>query len=306
MGFAGSPAFAVSILAALVQTEFCPSVVFTQPPKPTGRGRRIRKTPVHDFAESCKLRAECPPDISQELSLLAGLDLLVVAAYGQILSERVINSPLLGCVNVHPSLLPRWRGATPVEHTILSGDTTTGVSIMQVVKQLDAGPVYNQCRVNLKGNETTHGLTKTLAEEGAKLLIDYLSHKSNNSTPEPTPQESTQVTYAKRLSKEDARINWFNSASQIDRQIRAFYDHNPAFTAKNDVRIRILSADVILGSFEPGVVYCQNSDLFVGTGEGGIRVHRVQLSVGKGTPMSIQQAINGYKTLFTSGVQFET
>ncbi|MCY3627628.1 MAG: methionyl-tRNA formyltransferase [Gammaproteobacteria bacterium] len=306
LGFAGSPAFAVSILAALVQTEFCPIVVFTQPPKPTGRGQSIRKTPVHDFAESSNISVKSPLNIANQLSLLTDLDLLVVAAYGQILPESVIRTPRFGCVNVHPSLLPRWRGATPVEHTILSGDSKTGVSIMQIVKQLDAGPVYAQCSVSLTGHETTRSLTKILAQEGAQLLIEHLSNRRNNSTPEPRPQDSKQASYAKRLTKEDARINWLNSATQIDRQIRAFYDHNPAFTSKNDVRIRILNANVIPGSFEPGVVYCQNSDVLIGTAEGGIQVHAVQLNLGKGIPMSIEQAKNGYKTLFTSGVQFET
>ena len=258
------------------------------------------------FTESIGLHVEIPRSISDSMSLLKAIDLLIVAAYGQILPEDVISAPALGSVNVHPSILPRWRGATPVEHAILAGDCTTGVSLMQVTKRLDAGPVFNQVHIDLNGRETTAALTNNLAELGAQLLVEHLAKVQKEGSLEPTPQDEAMATYARRLKKEDARINWCDSASKIERQVRAGFDQNPAFTTQESVRMRILHAEIVDGIFKPGLLYINGLNVVIGTSVGGLRLHTVQLNIGKGRPMSVAQAMNGFKDLFVPGVQFET
>lgn len=305
LGFAGSPQLAVPILRALIEADRSPEIVLTQPAKPTGRGQSITKTPIHVYAEQVGLQVLTPSVLRNLAHKLPPLDILIVAAYGKILPTSLLKYPNFGCINVHFSLLPRWRGATPIEHAILYGDQETGISIMQIVPQLDAGPIYAQQSIPLIGDETTKSLTRTLAELGASLILTVLAEFHTDRYRTPTPQVIEGVTYAPRLLKQSACINWNQSAEAVSRQIRAFHDHNPAFCTRNSLRMKILAAHATTGSFIPGKLYRRKSDLVIGCQSGGLIVNTVQLNRGKGNRMSIQALLNGYGQLFVDGFQFD-
>ncbi len=305
IAFAGSPQFASWILDALIASPFKPSIVFTQPAKPSGRGLKSKPTPVYDLACTHQITTEAPPRLNECVSQLKELDLLAVAAYGQILSNEVLNAPKRGCINVHASLLPRWRGASPIEHAILTGDDKTGVSIMEIVPKLDAGPVYKSKSIPLLGSETTQSLTQTLAEIGSELLIEMLTSVQQGEMTEPTPQNPELVTYARRLTTEDARINWDQLATEIERQIRAFDGRNAAFTTRENLRLRIIDAEVVRGNYSNGQVHRNKSSVIIGCQDGGINLKYIQINIGSGKPMSIQAALNGYGDLFSDGSKFD-
>lgn len=304
-GFAGSPLFAADILQIILAAELRPQLVITQASKPTGRGRKIQHTPVYSLAQQENIPIATPNKVEECVKSLLDLDLLVVAAYGQILPRSVLNAPLHGCINVHTSLLPRWRGASPVEHAILHGDNTTGVSIMQIESKLDAGPVYLQQKYVLDGTETATSLTNDLAKLGGNALLIVLNDFSKENNPTPSPQAKTGVTYAPRLLSNDARIDWGQTAIVNERKVRAFVGRNAAFTSREEVRLRILAAEVRKGEFFPGKLYRTESTLMIGCKRGGLLLRTVQLNLGKGTPMSIASALNGYGRLFEDGIQFD-
>ena len=304
IGFAGSPSFAATILSSLVHNDRSPSVVFTQPPRAAGRGRKIFRTPVHEFALDHSIEVHVPQRLKGLESAFQSLDVLVVAAYGLMLPRAVIDAPRLDCINVHASLLPRWRGASPIEHAILHGDTETGVAIMRIVPMLDAGPVYRTARIELTGNETTDSVSNELATLGAKTLITVLEEIESGTVAEPIPQDAERVTYAPRLTTNHARLDWTRSATELERQIRAFIDRSPAFTMQDQLRMRILEAQVVEGKYEPGSVVRKDRQVIIGCGSGGLLLAKVQLNQGKGTPMLASVAANGFPHVFAQGSRF--
>lgn len=298
IGFAGSPDFAAAILDALLQSGRKPLITLTQPPREAGRRRTVQRTPVHDLADSYNLNVATPSRLRDCAHMVNSLDLLVVAAYGLILPRSFLEAPRLGCINVHPSLLPRWRGASPVEHAILHGDSLTGVSIMRVQPALDAGPVYATSSYEMNGSETTLSLSRRLAEMGAEILLGVVQKLEAGTITSPTPQDSQKATYAPQLKPEQARMDWTQPATYLERHVRAFFGRTPAFTMQGDVRVRILCSSAVDGCYTPGAVYRQGRDVVVGCGAGGLRLNTVQLNRGKGTPLSIASALNGYGKVF--------
>ena len=305
LGFAGSPRFAVTVLDAMLQSGRKPSTVFTQPPRASGRNRVEKRTPVHEVAVEGGIEVVTPTRLKNQEHLVADLDLLVVAAYGLILPQSFLEAPRFGCINVHASLLPRWRGASPVEHAILNGDSQTGVSIMKIVQKLDAGPVYRTANLSLKGDETTESLTQSLATLGGDALNHVLEEFERGTLSEPIAQDPSLVTYAPSLRAENARIDWSCDARSIERHVRAFVGRSSAYTMCDDLRVRILEASLIEGEYEPGIARRENRHVVIGCGTDGLALETVQLNRGKGTPMPISSALNGYGSVFSDGVRFE-
>lgn len=305
VGFAGTPEFAATVLQALVQSHQELVVVYTQPDRKGGRGRRVIASPVKHLSVDHQLPLRQPAnlrdDAEAEFLARCNLDVLVVAAYGLILPERLLTIPAHGCINVHASLLPRWRGAAPVERAIMAGDSQTGISIMQMDAGLDTGPVLAQATCPI--GEDTRGpeLEAQLARLGAGCLMDCLD---NLESLVPEPQAETGACYAPKLTSADARIDWTRSARHIHRQVRALCGRMPATTSIGDVAIRILDARCLEGPtpVPPGVIAAANRDgITVGCGEGSLIIQRLQLNRGKGRPLAAADAVNGYPTIFTTG-----
>lgn len=238
--FAGTPDFAVpSLLALQASPHFDVRLVISQPDKPVGRKREIVPTPVKQAAVQCGIEVLQPDNINQEYPHIEH-DYLVVVAYGQILKEPILAAPSIAAVNVHASLLPRWRGASPMQSSILHGDTETGITIQRMVKALDAGPIFSQKTLPLRGTETVVHLHDTLADMGAKLLCETL-HR----LPDETPQDETQVTVCHKLSKETGELNPLQmSAVDVDRHIRALVPWPGVTVPTDNMRIKVLEASL--------------------------------------------------------------
>ena len=247
VAYAGTPEFAVPALEALMASSYHVELVITQPDRKAGRGRKISESPVKQSATSANVHVFQPESINTEeaLSFLKSLDLdvLVVAAYGQIFSQALLDLPRLGCINIHASLLPRWRGASPIQHAILNGDVRTGVTIMQMQRAMDAGDIYLQSECEIEPTDTAQSLHDRLAGLGGSALIEALS-KIDQEDFLPHPQEEAKVSYCTKLQKSDGLIDWHESAEIIDRKIRAFYPWPGAYTALNGRRIRITKAEL--------------------------------------------------------------
>jgi methionyl-tRNA formyltransferase len=271
--FMGSPDFAVPSLNALVEAGHQIVAAYSQPPRPGGRGKAERKTAVHERAEALGIEVRTPrtlrdPD-EQERFRVLGADLGVVAAYGLILPRPILDAPRQGCINVHASLLPRWRGAAPVQRAILAGDEVTGVTIMQMEEGLDTGPMLLKHELGIRGKNAGQ-VTDELSKLGARALVEWIA----DPTP-PTPQPPRGATYAPKIDKAEARIDWNTPAEQIERQVRAF---NPAPGAWFEVageRIKLLQAAVGHDAAgKPGEVL--DDSLTIACGSGYIRPLKVQ------------------------------
>ncbi|MGQ0590539.1 MAG: methionyl-tRNA formyltransferase [Sphingosinicella sp.] len=251
IAFMGTPDFAVPTLDALLEAGHEVVAVYTQPPRRAGRGKALTPSPVQRRAEAAGIAVRTPAslrDAAAQAEFAAfDLDAAVVAAYGLILPEPILNAPRHGCLNVHASLLPRWRGAAPIQRAILAGDEMTGVCIMGMEKGLDTGPVF-ACRETPVGRKTAGELTAELGEIGAGLMVEVLAQK-----PEPVPQPEDGVTYASKIDKAETRLDFSRPAIEVERQIRAF---NPpgAWFDHGSERIRILAAQPVPGAAEPGTV----------------------------------------------------
>jgi len=244
--FMGSPEFALPSLRGLVESEHEVVGVFTQPDRPAGRGRRLAPPPVKALALEYGIPVFQPKSISRPDGVdrlrALGPDIGVIAAYGQILRQPVLDVPLLGILNVHASLLPRWRGAAPIPAAILAGDAETGATIMKVVLALDAGPMLGSVRVPITDADTTATLTPRVAEAGADLLLDVLPRYTNGDLT-PVAQDDALASYAPQLKKEDGRIDWANeTAEHIARKVRAYNPWPMAYTALDGAPLRILEA----------------------------------------------------------------
>ena len=286
--FMGSPDFAVPSLNALVEAGHDVVAVYSQPPRPAGRGKGERKTAVHERAEQLGIELRTPRTLrneeEQERFRALDADLAVVAAYGLILPKPILDAPRQGCVNVHASLLPRWRGAASIQRAILAGDEVSGVTIMQMDEGLDTGPMLLKRELSIRG-KTAGQVTEELAELGAEALTAWIV---NPGPPEPQPDEG--VTYASKVDKAEARIEWHRPALEIARQVRAFAPAPGAWFEVNGERIKLLVAAIADGSGKPGEVL--DDRLTVATGEGAIRPLKVQRA-GR-APMSAEELLRGF------------
>jgi len=270
--FMGSPEFAVPSLNALVEAGHDVVAAYAQPPRPAGRGKGERKTAVHDRSEQLGIEVRTPRTLRdpEEQARFRALDadLAVVAAYGLVLPRPILEAPKAGCVNVHASLLPRWRGAAPIQRAILAGDEVSGVTIMQVDEGLDTGPMLLKRELDIRGKNAGQ-VTEELANLGAKALIDWLDHPTR---PEPQPEEG--ATYASKIDKVEARIDWAKSAEEIERQVRAFAPLPGAWFEADGERVKLLEATVGDQSGEPGQVL--DDCLTIACGSESIRPALVQ------------------------------
>ena len=271
--FMGSPDFAVPSLNALVEAGHQMVAAYCQPPRPAGRGKADRKTAVHERAERLGIEVRTPRTLrsDEEQARFRDLaaDLAVVAAYGLILPKPILEAPRLGCINVHASLLPRWRGAAPIQRAILAGDEISGVTIMQMDEGLDTGPMLHRLTLDIRGKPAGQ-VTEEMAHLGAQALLDWLG----NPTP-PEPQPIAGATYAAKIDKAEARIDWSRTAEEIERQVRAFNPVPGAWFEANGERIKLLQAAVGNAvSGQPGEVL--DDCLNVATGQGYVRPMQVQ------------------------------
>lgn len=304
LAFAGTPAFAATILRRLLGSPHRVLRAYTQPDRPAKRGRRPQPSAVRVLAESAGLEVQAPRCLGPEhAAALAGCDWLLVAAYGVLLPPAVLAAPRYGCVNVHASLLPRWRGAAPVEHAILAGDAETGVSIMRMDAGLDTGPVYLRRALPLTRAATGESVARSLAALGAEALLDVLAAAPGM---DPVPQEDAAASYAPKLTAAASLIDWRRSAVAVERQVRALVGRSPAYTTVGDggVRLRILAAEPVAADASgaaPGTLRRTPSGWRVDCGSGALGLRRVQLNRGKGTPQAFESAVNGYPSILFDG-----
>ncbi|MBS0638971.1 MAG: methionyl-tRNA formyltransferase [Proteobacteria bacterium] len=274
LAFMGSPDFAVPALRALHTAGHDIAAVYCQPARPAGRGHAVRRCAVHVAADELGLAVHTPDKLRGNKDVLAefaalNLDVGVVAAYGQILPQAMLDAPRLGCLNIHGSLLPRWRGAAPIHAAIRAGDAETGITIMQMDAGLDTGAMLLKRAVPITATSTTAALHDVLAQMGAEMIVAVLATR-----PPPMPQPQDGVTYAPKLSREDGRIDWAQPADAIDRQVRAFDPWPGTFTTLEGDTLKVLAVAPAAGSGAPGTVL--DDRLTVACGSGALRLMRVQ------------------------------
>lgn len=305
----GTPEFAVPALEQLVLNRHEVVAVYTQPDKPAGRGRGMVASPVKKMAEGLNLPVLLPVSFKDTgtVTRLAEFepDAIVVAAFGKLLPQSVLDIPRYGCINVHPSLLPRHRGAAPVAAAILAGDVFTGVSIMLLDRGMDTGPVLVQAQVPISDYDTTGSLTAKLSLVGARMLPEVLIYLSRGEIA-PRPQPVSGATYSKLLTKEEGEIDWHLSAVEIGRRVRAFQPWPGAFTRWREKRLQIIGALAIHGvkDGEPGRVVTTSvpgAGFGVGTGDGVLGVTRVQLEGKQAMPAT--DFARGQRELFGARLQ---
>ena len=285
VAFAGTPDFAVPTLQALAHSHHRLVGVLTQPDRPAGRGRELKSSSIKQCAQALALPLAQPASLKTEPDRAAlsswRPDVLVVVAYGLILPAPVLAVPRLGCVNVHASLLPRWRGAAPIQRAILAGDSRSGVTIMQMAPGLDTGPILMQQAIELSGEETSLELHARLAELGSKLLIETLDGLSAG-TVSPKEQSTLGVTYAHKIDKREALVEWQQSAQQIARQIRAFNPWPVAHTLWDGQPVRLWEAHPVEDASpaaSPGqILGLEHGGLAVQCGQGKLEIARMQLA----------------------------
>lgn len=288
--YMGTPDFAVPALVALAKAGHEIVAVYSQPPRPAGRGKALRPSPVHAQADRMSIEVRTPVSLKdaevQAAFAALNADVAVVAAYGLILPRPILEAPRQGCLNIHASLLPRWRGAAPIQRAILAGDNVTGVTIMDMEAGLDTGPMRAKHVTPIEG-KTAGALTEELAQAGAELMVEVLDDLPAHP---PVPQPQDGVTYASKVDKAESRIDFTRDAHQVERQIRAFNPFPGAFFEYGGERFRILAAHVEeIGG--PAGELIDNS-LLIGCGHGSIRPTLIQRA-GKGA-MSPGELLRGY------------
>ncbi len=292
VGFAGTPTFASAALGAILAAGYQVPLVLTQPDRPKGRGLVVEPSPVKALALAHGIPVFQPATLKTDFDRAAPLDVLVVAAYGLILPPPVLKWPRHGAINIHASLLPRWRGAAPIQRAIEAGDTTTGVTIMQMDAGLDTGPVIAAVDVPIAPRDTAGTLHDRLAATGAAAIVAALDQLLRDGALPATPQPADRVTYADKIARAEAAINWTRPAASIERTVRAFDPVPGAHTIVGGQSLKVWAATVVtttiaLGSSSapPGAVLLISSDgIDVACGDGTLRLHAVQPAGGKRMP----------------------
>lgn len=302
--FAGTPEFAATALQALVQRGHRPSAVYTQPDRPAGRGKKLLPSAVKQVAEKAGIAIYQPerltdPAAIETLRALAP-DVMIVAAYGLLLPKAVLDIPRLGCINIHASLLPRWRGAAPIQRAIQAGDTETGITIMQMDVGLDTGHMLLKKSLPITADDTGGSLHDKLAELGAQCLLAYLDQAETIGTGET--QNDDQSSYARKLTKQEAEIDWSQSAETISLMIRAFNPWPVAYTHCGEQTVRIYQADVLPDITQKAagtIIKKSREGLDIACGNGCLRVRQLQLPGGK--ILSANDFYNGNHPLLNEG-----
>lgn len=277
LAFLGTPDFAVPSLAALIEAGHEIACVYSQPPAPRGRGHQLTPSPVHAFAEKRGLMVRTPTSMKapEEIAAFAALhlDAAVVVAFGQILLREVLEAPRLGCFNLHASLLPRWRGAAPIQRAIMAGDPVTGVQVMRMSEGLDEGAILLSESVRIGPLDTSGTLHERLAAVGAKLLPQAMAQLEAGTAVE-TPQAEAGMTYARKIKPAEARIDWTRPAAEVDCQIRGLSPFPGAWTMAGEVRVKALLSRVEDADGPPGAVL--DDGLLIACGTGAVRLLRAQ------------------------------
>lgn len=287
----GTPDFAVAALDALHAAGHDIVAVYCQPPRPAGRGHKLQPSPVQRRAEELGLPVRAPASLKKDPQAVADfkaldLDVAIVAAYGLILPQTVLDAPKHGCINIHASLLPRWRGAAPIERALLAGDAETGICIMQMEAGLDTGPVLMRDSLPITAQSTSRTLHDDLAAMGGRLVVETLADLGDIT---PVPQDDAQAVYAKMLDKNDARIDWQHPAADIERQLRAFAMRGGLWCMAGGARMKITAAETAQGRGQAGEILDRH--LVVACGDGALRLLQVQPENRK--PMDGASFMNG-------------
>ncbi len=287
--FAGTPEFAAAALRALIAAGHDIPLVLTQPDRPAGRGMKLRMSAVKEVALAHGLNIAQPENLKTEAARQpirdAAAEVMVVAAYGLILPRAVLDLPALGCVNIHASLLPRWRGAAPIHRAIEAGDAQTGITLMQMDQGLDTGAMLRRAALPILANDTTGSLHDKLAELGAREIVALLPELAAGRV-RPTPQDVALATYAAKIGKDDARLDWSLSAAALDRRIRAYDPFPGAFSLLDGEALKIWRARPVAGSGEPGTLLAvDRHGIRVACGEGALEIVEVQKAGGKRLPV---------------------
>jgi len=297
--FAGTPEFALPPLQALIDGEHDIVGVLTQPDRPAGRGKQLRAGPVKQLALEHGLVVLQPESLkdAEWQQKLAGLqpDLMVVVAYGLIIPARLLDLPRLGCWNIHASLLPRWRGAAPIQRAIEAGDEKTGVCIMQIEVTLDTGPVYHCLATTIEASDTGGILHDRLAEMGARALKSCIEMLVKGELSQPVAQDDARAVYAQKLSKAEAELDWNQAAGVLERRVRAFNPWPVAWCELGGQRLRIWQAEVVdnVADCKPGQVIADRHSLIVGTAEKSLKILELQRAGGQ--RMTAEQFLNAQK-----------
>ena len=286
LAFMGSPDFAVPSLNALIEAGHEIACVYSQPPRPAGRGRNERKTPVHEFVAARGLDVRTPKSLkgpnAQAAFAALKLDLAIVVAYGLILPKPILAEPRLGCINLHGSLLPRWRGAAPIQRALMAGDRVTGVQAMRMEEGLDTGPILLTARVPIEGDDTAQTLHDRMAAAGAPILVEAVKLLEEGRAIE-TPQSTEGVIYAEKITPAESKIDWSRPAREVDLKIRGLSPSPGAWfhlpTDKGPVRVKALNSTLSQGAGAPGELL--DDRLLIACGEGALRLTQVQRE-GKG------------------------
>jgi methionyl-tRNA formyltransferase len=288
--FMGTPDFAVETLKALIGAGHEVACVYSQPPRPAGRGMAERPSPVHAYAAARGIEVRTPTSLksAEELAHFAALnaDAAVIVAYGLLLPKPVLDAPRLGCFNVHASLLPRWRGAAPIQRAIMSGDAWSGVTIMRMEEGLDTGPMCKVGRIAITTMTTAQSLHDELAALGSQLMIEVLAQETITCTPQP----SDGVTYAKKIDKAEARVDFTKNAAEVRNHIHGLSPFPGAWFEVNGTRVKALLCDVVQASAAPGTFI--DDRLTIACGTGAIRLLKLQRE-GKGA-MEAQDFLRGF------------
>jgi methionyl-tRNA formyltransferase len=283
--FAGTPEFAVPALAALIAAGHQVTLVLTQPDRPSGRGMKLKASPVKGLALQHKLTIFQPETLKNtkvEVRIAREqADVMVVAAYGLIIPSTILRMPRYGCLNIHASLLPRWRGAAPIQRALLAGDTKTGVTIMEMAPQLDAGAMVAQTVLPITESDTAQTLHDGLTMLGATLMVQVMADLARDGKLQATPQNESLVTYAHKLNKSEANIDWKHSAVELSRQVRAFNPFPVAQTTLHGKVCRIWMAHALAGQAEPGSIINLVNGITIGCGEGLLKIEELQMPGGK-------------------------
>lgn len=303
--FAGTPDFAARHLDALLSSKHQIVGVFTQPDRPAGRGNKLTPSPVKSLAIEHNIPVFQPkslrPEESQALVAELKADIMVVVAYGLILPQAVLDLPRLGCINVHGSLLPRWRGAAPIQRSLWAGDRQTGITIMQMDVGLDTGAMLHKLCCDIQSDDTSASLYDKLALLGPQALLTTLEQISTG-TAVAEAQDDSQATYAEKLSKEEAKLDWSLSAAQLERCIRAFNPWPVSYFYTNEQPVKVWQANVLATSThaQPGtIIQADRQGIQVATAEGILNMTMLQPAGKK--PMSAQDLLNSRKEWFTTG-----